>query len=96
MITANYKGNKIALIILTINISKIQSIELQSIEEPVVDSAFRIHPRFKVGSEDLSDCVCDFIYLWGTTNGNVKLGESMSFGYIDAAGINATAKKAGT
>ena len=54
--------------------SKIQSIELQSIEEPVVSSHFRIHPKFKVGDEDLSDSSCDFLYHWSTNNGNIKLG----------------------
>lgn len=95
VITASYKGNKIALLMVTVTISKIQSIELQSIEEPVVGSHFRIHPKFRVGGEDLSDSSCDFLYHWSTNNGNIKLGESISFGYIDAAGINATAVKQG-
>ena len=95
VITVNYKGNKIALIMVTVTISKIQSIELQSIEEPVVSSHFRIHPKFKVGDDDLSDSSCDFLYHWSTNNGNIKLGDSIAFGYIDAAGINATAVKQG-
>ena len=80
----------------TATISKIQSIELQSIEEPVVDSHFRIHPKFKINNEDLSDLTCDFHYHWSTNNGNIRLGESRSFGYVDAAGINATAIRQGS
>ena len=80
---------------ITVTISKIQAIDLQSIEEPVVDAHFRIHPKFKVDGHDLSDSSCDFNYRWTTNNGNIKLGESRSFGYIDAAAVNATALRKG-
>jgi hypothetical protein len=62
----------------------------------VAGAHFRIHPIFKVGKSSLEDSSCDFLYHWSTNNGNVKLGESMAFGYIDAAGVNATALRAGS
>lgn len=49
VITVDYKGNRIAVITIAITARAIQSIELQGIEEPVVGSHFRIHPKFKVG-----------------------------------------------
>ena len=80
---------------ITVTISKIQAIDLQCIEEPVVNAHFRIHPKFKVDGHDLSDSTCDFNYIWSTNNGNIKLGLSRSFGYIDASAINATAIRKG-
>ena len=49
-----------------------------------------------VGDSDLEYLICDFRYKWSTDNGCLKLGESMSFGYLDAAGINITAIKSGS
>ena len=53
VISCNYKAHKVALIMITINAAHIQSIHLQSIEEPVVGSPFRIKPRFIVGDSDI-------------------------------------------
>lgn len=96
VITVDYKSNRIAVITIVITARAIQSIELQGIEEPVVGSHFRIHPKFKVGDSVLQDSTCDFNYVWSTNSRNVQLGQSMSFGYIDAAGINVTAVSPGS
>lgn len=94
-IAITYKGNEISRVMVSITVSKIQEIELQSIGQPVQGAHFRVHPKFKVSNSNLEESICDFEYNWGVSNGNIKLGESRSFGFIDGAGINATAISAG-
>ena len=74
VISCNYKNHKIALIMVTVVAANIQTIHLQSIEEPVVGSPFRIRPRFMVGDSDIEYSVCDFHYKWYTDNNCLRLG----------------------
>ena len=53
VIQSMYRGDKVALIMVSVTASRIESIELQSIEEPVVNAHFRIYPKFKVGQFSL-------------------------------------------
>ena len=74
VIEAMYRGSKIAFISVTVTADHFRSVELQSIEEPVVGANFRIQPRFKIGSSDLEDSSCDFNYKWSSANGYIRLG----------------------
>ena len=48
LVSVSYRGAKIALILIAVTSSNIKSIELQSVEEPVVGAHFRVFPKFKV------------------------------------------------
>jgi hypothetical protein len=72
-------------------VSVIQSVELSSIDEPVIGAQFRILPRFKVGESEVEGCTCDFDYKWSTNKQLVTLGSSVSLGFLAGGGVNATA-----
>ena len=49
IITIHYRMNKLAVIKVVVTVSKLESIELDTIGQPVAGASFRIHPRFRVG-----------------------------------------------
>ena len=76
-------------------VSSVKSLELSSIEQPVVGAAFRILPRFRIGELEVDNCICDFEYEWNSANGLVSIGSSVTFGYLAGGGVNVTALNPG-
>lgn len=89
--TATNLQETIAMIKLRVRVSVVESVELSSIDEPVVGAQFRILPRFKVGESEVEGCICDFDYKWAASKQLLVLGGSNSLGFLSGGAVNASA-----
>jgi len=47
---------------------------LFSLDEPIINSQFRINPKIYVNQYNLQSCTCNFDFVWSTDNNRLKLG----------------------